>query len=1164
VQGKSPTRDELSSAYIAWMKALVDVVGSAGEVHRRVTEAKYGTPNWAELRSVSSQTVRNWISRGSLPAEAKIAVTQRLVELVETVVSVAPPGSIPGLSFSATLYGLRDARTKAQSSNLLNDLTVKAYDNDWITYPAAPIEEFELRELQLGSWINQGEIPPYCWRTIDSHLQAAIENPGSALVVVSGPPKAGKTRTLLEILSKSTLKERYVYWANPYTESIDNLIELLPEAPKNMPIVILDDLQKFNFGPFGLTFPKFMELEKRAKVLATVHSETLTRWSLSKNDFGENPALLPSPRLAAHFAVNSVRLEPALDEDELKNAELTLGFHGQKMGELTYLAAELASVEALISRAEAMRIGNIYQESLVNCAVDGCLVFPGGFELQDLAELVKANIKYFHPSTLWHEGKYSEALADAMRPLTPGAPHAILMPTPDNPDVYALSDFLWDHFASDSWNWQYLDFEKFSVSAIAEECFSEYLYESTIGLLTSPVALLEPEEVQLLGLAYQLSGDLIEAEKCFREAMSSAVPEAVVSLSQLLLAHGKLDEAYAVMENHESPDLPYTLTRGFIAMKMGLTAEAEMLFRQLPENAAALSNLAVIMQSRGDFDGSIETLHNALRFEDEWGLVRANLALTYLGTGRLMEARTVLEDSEDVSGPMNVVKAILFFKEGDLPSAESHFMRALANAESATAVGLQHVVGYDPDGPFAVAAIRFKLGELFWHQNRIAEAQAELEKASSEGSLLALASLSLLKLTCETAENSDEELAKIAENATTSYLLRTYNRLPQFRQKFRALIRSNAKKGNPNCLQLDGWIEIDEQNWEQASSCFEEAIRLGSIASKFDLAHLNATQFTGRPIDIPKETPPDARSFARLGGIYCALGDFEKAEENCHKAIALDDRSALVDLSYVYLQQSKFSETVKLLQGYPESELHPMAINNLAVAQKGLENKEEALRLFTIAANAGVGIASRNLGDIAYLTGEFDEAEEYFRVAIEQNEPFSKILLIYSFALRGDKEKLSQIKDWPEFAERKHALQLVEICMKTVKARNLQKILDRIAPGENELLAEAADIMDRFELTATRAKFLRLMPENAWLPRLYLALDIWEDDWAESISILRNLRGAGFEKALTYLGEALFHTRSFEEALEVLEKARALDALDIDGTKYLRKTRAALKRLRAK
>lgn len=1164
MSGNLPNRDDLISAYIAWMKALVAAVGSAGEVHRRVTEAKYGSPDWAELRSVSSQTVRNWISRGSLPSEGKRAVTQRLIELVETVITAPPTESIQGFSFSDTLSALRDVRLKTKNSNLLNEHSTKAYDNDWITYPAVPIEKFELKDLQLGSWMDRGEVPPYCWRSIDDVLQASIENTGTGLVVVSGPPKAGKTRTLVENLSKSSFKDSDVYWANPYTESIDNLIELLPKSPKKSPIVILDDLQKFNFGPFGLTLPKFLELEKRAKVLATVHSETLARWSLPKNDFGENPTLLPSPRLAAHFAANDVRLEPALNDNELKNAELTLGFNGQKMAGLTYLAAELASVDALIARAEAMRVGNVFQESLLNCAVDARLVFPGGFDLEELTDLVKAKMKYLHPSTLWHDEKFSEALEDAMRPLTSGAPHAILMPAPDNPNVYALSDFIWDKFVPDSWKWQYLDFERYSISAIAEECFSEYLYQSTIELLTSPQALLEPEEVFLLGIAYQLSGDSIEAEKCFREALESEVPDAALSLSTLLSAQGKLDEAYAVLDNHISEGLGYYLQRGFVAWKMGLTAEAELMFRKLPENSAALSNLAVIQQSKGDFEGSIDTLQRALKFPDEYGLVRANLAHTYLSTGRLSEARVTLQDCDEISGPLAVVQAILSIAEGDLQGAETSYRSALAAAESATAMGLQNVVGFDTDGPFSVAAIRNRLGDVLWSQNRVAEAQEEFEKASFAGNVQALTSLSRLKLTYGNVEEAEEELIRIAENATTSFLARTYNALPHFREKFTELIKINANKGNSNCMQFSGWLEMDEQNWENASNCFSEAIRLGSISAKFDLAHLNAIHFPSERHEIPTETPPDARSYVRLAGLYSALGNFNKAEENCQRALALADPSALVELSYIFLQQSKFSEAESLLKIYPETELHPMAINNLAVAERGLGNNGEALHLFKIASTAGIGIASRNLGEICYVAGEFDEADKYFQLAIEQNEKFSKILLMYSRAFRGEQEDMAEFMKWSEFSERKLSLQLVEMCLNAGSIKGLEKIHDRIDSGKNELLAEAAEIMEILELSEIRTKFLRLMPETAWLPRLYLALDIWDDDWTESISILRKLRQVGFEDSLTYLGEALYHTQSFEEALEVFEEGISKDTLDNDGKKYLRKTKAALKRLSTK
>lgn len=193
-----------------------------------------------------------------------------------------------------------------------------------------------------------------------------------------------------------------------------------------------------------------------------------------------------------------------------------------------------------------------------------------------------------------------------------------------------------------------------------------------------------------------------------------------------------------------------------------------------------------------------------------------------------------------------------------------------------------------------------------------------------------------------------------------------------------------------------GLIALRQARWEEAVKQFKEALERGGARASvlYDLGL--ALEKSGR-LDDAEQAFAEAASKARhdwrilTGWGITALrrGDFEVAAGRLDRAAEVSGdakRSALWywARSLAYAAQEHFTEAeAAVRQGLELYPTHPVLRNNLAVVLEILGNDDEVERLLesALAEDPWMAEVSKNLGDLYYRTGRFDEAWESYRRA---------------------------------------------------------------------------------------------------------------------------------------------------------------------------------------
>lgn len=219
-----------------------------------------------------------------------------------------------------------------------------------------------------------GEVPVYVPRDVDDRLRSLIDGaerhafePGTSwgrVVVVSGPPAAGKTRTVLHHLTHQLdLRAELLVPTDPSLRKVAAAIEAVAaqerSAARRLRIVLIDDLQdRLVRDPTTVDGLRILAATRSVAVVITTHrgalpasGQRLTAQRQAAIDgLGLDPATLDA--LAAQTVELPARLSPA----ELDRAEPLRGQVARHLGvepdevplaEFTPLAWRLANIDAL-------------------------------------------------------------------------------------------------------------------------------------------------------------------------------------------------------------------------------------------------------------------------------------------------------------------------------------------------------------------------------------------------------------------------------------------------------------------------------------------------------------------------------------------------------------------------------------------------------------------------------------------------------------------------------------------------------------------------------------------------------------------------------------------------------------------------------------------------
>jgi TPR repeat protein len=695
---------DLKASYKAWLRALISTLeGSSVASLQRILVAG-AKPN-DPIHKATYAVVNTWVRRATLPDDNNGALS-RLTLLVNQFV-VGRPAGVLDLPFEQVVKELKSHRdSSSKQGRAVNRLGKELYENNSLMFEPVSVKDLDQLSLNLGSGLFDGKLPPYSPREIDVKIRDLLDDNASRLVVIVGPPKAGKTRTLVENLKQSSLKDSNVYWLEPAANSAMALIRALPENDHKTNVAVLDDLQFFRFdGEGGITPGVMAQLMKRCMVVATLHTDILTQWTVSQTDrsLESRSGLFAPPSRAVQgvLASHSIELEVDLSDSELLALESVFNKDLLEKVSFRKLASALSASKVLINRAKRLRDANDpFSLATFRALMDARILYPSGFTLDELEEFAREELEAWSNQD-WDESEWTRLKRYCTTGLNAASPHAILMRSISDKAEYTLFDPIWESLRPQVWSAKNIAGEDRNLSYAASRAYEAGYIEEALRL-TALCDIENSGESQFMMGFYGLSfNDAENTEKWFRKSLESGYEDAELALAGVLMMTGRFEEAEPLLQNSlDRGEEGASLDLGFIFLHRGQLDKAEEMIRRaqnVPElSAMATHNLGAVCWSKNKIDAAIEHFENARKLGV--ALSSDSLGRLYFELRDLEKAETYLMEGEQQGLAQSALYLgkILYIR-GDAESAKEKFMQAIAAALPAWEGYSQKLSSWDVD-----------------------------------------------------------------------------------------------------------------------------------------------------------------------------------------------------------------------------------------------------------------------------------------------------------------------------------------------------------------------------------------------------------------------------------------------------------------------------------
>jgi len=476
----------------------------------------------------------------------------------------------------------------------------------------------------LGSDLTDG-LPLYVSREADVSLAERLDTADAAeatewrarLVVVAGPPKSGKTRSMLECLQGSPWQGRdaLVLSVNATLESLARALDRYEylysgSLERHRVVVVIDDLQDRLSWPdpemLGKLLEEVLERPLRPLVVASVHDSWLAftdaQARMRRFDPHDRDLLL----LCA-----GVYYEAELTTDE--EAAAQVAFAGIDLSEddrrdLRRLPEILASVPALLARVEAARRSTDHVLRAFCAAVlDAAAIAPTGCERSLLRILTERHVEVDTPNFAPLEDEAFRQTFDWGRsPI--GRERAVVNRVPGTSDTWKLFDVLADTLLPD---WAIspcvdaaLDRSGLLFAGVFE--YDQDRADRAMGLFARAAEMGDAGAMVNFGFLLERQDRLEEAEKWFRKAADTFHTDAMFRLGCLLERQERLEEAarwYRKAARFGHTDAMVNLAA--LLRNQDHIQAAEKHYRQEAEagDTDAMVNLAILLE---DLNGAEE------------------------------------------------------------------------------------------------------------------------------------------------------------------------------------------------------------------------------------------------------------------------------------------------------------------------------------------------------------------------------------------------------------------------------------------------------------------------------------------------------------------------------------------------------------------------------
>ncbi|WP_416563158.1 tetratricopeptide repeat protein [Nocardia testacea] len=568
---------------------------------------------------------------------------------------------------------------------------------------------------QFGEAGRSGSDDPYVSRTHnDVDRRLADKLMGDRLVLVIGPSKAGKTRSLFEAVRARLPDARILV---PTPESLAQ-VPTCPDFVSNGDTIVvwLENLDRFFITRKPLTLQLLSQISStraaRTVVVATLRSGAL---KLLKNS-GED---LDYDIRAVLEQANRIDLAPTSENSQEQSAaakaypSLKLGKYG--LGEI------LADAPELLRHYDDSRYDDPVLYTIVQIAVDWARVgHPDPIPESTLANLTMTTIEHQHPELEISSNEVRAAIATARKsPLGIGRVAPLIAERlPDRSRGYRPFDYL---VAAD-------DGERRSPRPIPGDFWTLATENADVNILIS------------IGITARLRGYVTAAENILRGPADAGDFRAMAAFGGLLWERGEAAMAEFMLRRAAvGGEVNAQTLLAPLLMKRGQDAEAEKWASAAADagRPVAMVTFGILLSKRGEAADAEYWLHRAIGSGD--ADVAAIVGQLLSAEGRNAEAETLLRSGAGSGSPRAMVLlGTLLLRRGGTAELDEAELWTRRGAEAG-----------DIDGMALEAAALVQRGNK-------SEAETWARLAACGGNINAMTLLGLLLV--ERGENAEAEV----------------------------------------------------------------------------------------------------------------------------------------------------------------------------------------------------------------------------------------------------------------------------------------------------------------------------------------------------------------------------------------------------------------------
>ncbi|MFF4353632.1 tetratricopeptide repeat protein [Streptomyces sp. NPDC001530] len=735
----------------------------------------------------------------------------------------------------------------------------------------------------------------------DALAKALIESP-SRFVLLVGRSKAGKSRTMFELLRQKMPTARLIV-PRPDRSAPGELSRLPLPVGHDPAVIWLDDLHHF-LQPGGLdlkVLDRFKQRERPVTVVATLSSKQRAALTALENEGGRVARIVLSraKRINLHHLLNPA--ERALAELYYPGEDFSERGIGEQM-----VAAPMLE-ERLGDGIESCPPGWAVTKAAADWRRMG---LEGPVPTEALQALFLAYMSVHHPSADAGDAEFRAGVEWARMPVAGTISLLQQIRRKDADPAYQVFAYVPE----------YLDARAATDPTAG---VPDFAWEHATGLAT-PSGLLsvayaalvreEPVIAERVLVRIRTQPKAIEGAQESTEELG-VEPDgrawAALMHGQLLLYRNEFQQAAALLEEAASSGVESVapLARVELAGALMLMADRARA-RTLLEESIACSDLQVarmaqvglagLLVNEGDHERAQLLLQAVLASGDD---EVAPMAKAYMGR--------MMTDEGDLAAVRRPGKASPQSAKPEQPHTSAHGTPVVLPAEQPWSVS--RAVGQSVSGQMISALAEANLGGLFINQGKLDQAEAMLRSVIDSGQYHAIA------------------LAQ----AGLGEVLILKDRLDEAREHLEAVLRSGHPLVMPVARVTLGVLLLQQSETESGTEL------LRSVADA----------------DHPDQTPRAAHA---LGAWYASLGEAEVAEEWFDRALADGhpdwSGAARIGLAALAFDRDDVDGAHRLLQSVIDSghrENGPRAADSLGDMLGGLGRREEAEAAYRIAIDSG-------------------------------------------------------------------------------------------------------------------------------------------------------------------------------------------------------------------